>query len=163
MESLNNLEKALSDIFVKKAPKLPTNAKKVIVEWLPWINLVLGVLALWAAYGLWTWANTVSKWTDYANELSTAFGGTKVVDDRLTVTVWLALIVLVVEAVIYIMAFPATKEKKKSGWNLMFYALLVNAVYGVVTMFSSYGGASNLIGYLIGSVIGLYFLFQIRD
>lgn len=163
MGSLDNLEKALDDVFVKKAPKLPASAKKVIVDWLPWINLVFGILALWGAWALWSWANTVTRWTDYANELSVALGGSKVVDDRLTVVVWLALIVLAVEALLYIMAFPATRDKKKSGWNLMFYALLVNAVYGVVTLFSSYGGASNLIGYLIGSAIGLYFLFQIRD
>lgn len=162
MESVNKLEKALGDIFEKSAPKLPDSAKKTIVEWLPWINLILGVVSLWAVYGLWSWANTVNKWSDYANNLSATFGGPKVVDDRLSIMVWLSLVVLAIQAVIYIMAFPATRDKKKSGWNLMFYAVLINAVYGVVSLFTDYGGAGNLVGYLIGTVIGLYFLFQIR-
>jgi uncharacterized membrane protein HdeD (DUF308 family) len=60
------------------------------------------------------------------------------------------------------MAFQPTKNRKKSGWNLMFYALLVNLVYGIVVIFTNYGGFGNFLGYLLGTLIGLYFLFQIR-
>lgn len=163
MAGVNQLEDSLAGAF-KSAPKLPENAKKVIVEWLPWVNVVLGVLSLWAAYGLWTWANTANRWVDYANDVSRAFGGTEVATtSRLTVVVWLALIVIAVEGVLYIMAFPGTKARKKAGWNLMFYALIVNAVYGVVNLFYSYGGVGSFLGYVIGTAIGLYFLFQIRD
>ena len=163
MASTNQLEDSLAGAF-KSAPKLPENAKKVIVQWLPYINLILGVLSLWAAYGLWKWAHWASEWTDAANNLSRAFGGTEVVStSRMSVVVWLALIVIAVEGVLYIMAFPGTKALKKSGWNLMFYALIVNAVYGVVNLFYSYGGVGSFLGYVIGTVIGLYFLFQIRD
>jgi len=45
-----------------------------------------------------------------------------------------------------------------------FYGALINAVYGVVRIFSDYGGGiGSLIWALIGSVIGLYFLFQARE
>jgi len=163
MASTNQLEDSLAGLF-KSAPKLPANAKKVIVEWLPWVNVILGVLSLWAAYGIWHWAHWASQWTDAANSLSKAFGGTEVVDaNRMSVIVWLALIVIVAEGVIYLMAFPGTKARTKAGWNLMFYALILNAVYGIVNLFYSYGGVSSFIGYVIGTVIGLYFLFQIRD
>jgi hypothetical protein len=60
------------------------------------------------------------------------------------------------------MAFPATKARTKRGWDLMFYALLVNIVYGVIILFSNYGGVGNFIFSLIGSAIGLWLLFQIR-
>jgi len=76
--------------------------------------------------------------------------------------VWLALGVLLVEAILYLLAFPATRDRKKSGWDLMFYAALVNIVYAVVVLFSNYGGIGSLLGSLIGSAIGLYLLFQIR-
>jgi hypothetical protein len=45
----------------------------------------------------------------------------------------------------------------------MFYALLVNVAYGVVMLFTNYGGIGTLLSTLIGSAIGLYLLFQIRS
>lgn len=162
MSTTNSLEKSLEGAF-KSAPKLPEGGKKFLVQYLPFINLILGVLSLWTAYALWQWAHIASGFIDYANNLSRLYGGTAVVKDRLSVTIWLSLAVLAIEGVIYIAAFPGTRAKKKAGWNLMFYALLVNAVYGVVVLFTDYGGVGNFLGYLIGTVIGLYLLFQIRD
>ena len=164
MDALKKLETKLEDVFVKNAPfQLPANAKKWIVRYLPWINLVLGVVSLWAAYSLYHWATVTNSFVDYANELSRAFGGSEVAVDRLTVGVWLAIAILAVEGVIYILAFPATRDQKKSGWDLLFLALLVNIVYGVAVTFTAYGGASNLLSTLISAVIGLYFLYQIRS
>jgi len=164
MSSLQPLETALNDIFVKKAPPLPTNGKKALVEYLPWINLVLGLLALYTVYVLWHWAHVANSLINYANSLNAAYGiPTVAATDRMGIGIWLGLVVLAVEALLYIAAFQATRDRKKSGWNLMFYALLVNIVYGLVIVFSSYGGVGNLIGTLIGSAIGLYLLFQIRS
>jgi hypothetical protein len=162
MSALQSLEKSLGDIFGKQAPALSTNSKKAIVEYLPWINLVLGLLAIYTVYLLWHWAHFTDKLVDYANTLSAAYGGPAVVTHRLSVIVWISLVVMAAQAVVYILAFPALKARKKSGWDLLFYAALLNAAYGVVVLFSDYGGVGNLLGSLIGSAIGLYFLFQIR-
>jgi hypothetical protein len=162
MSALQNLETKLNDVFAKNAPKLPANGRKAIVEYLPWVNLVLGLLTLWAAYALWQWAHVANGLVDYANRLSAAYGGPAVVTRRLSFMIWVGLVVLAVEAVLYIAAFPALRARKKAGWNLLFYALLVNAAYGVVVLFTDYGGFGSFVGSLIGSVIGLYFLFQIR-
>ncbi|MDB5170653.1 MAG: hypothetical protein JWO35_347 [Candidatus Saccharibacteria bacterium] len=160
--ALKSLETKLEDLFVKQAPPLPPNGKKAIVQYLPWINLVVGVLTLFAAYGLWHAAHYVNRLADYANSLSAAYGGDTVSTSGLTITVWLGVAVLLAEAAIFIAAFPATRDRKKSGWDLMFYGVLINVVYGVVSLFTNYGGIGNLVGAIIGSVIGFYFLFQIR-
>jgi hypothetical protein len=161
---MDGLEKALDDIFVKNAPvKLPENAKKVIVQYLPWLNLIGGAFTLLTAWWLWDWAHKANQLVDYVNSIYQAAGGTNLVKDRLTVTVWLGIVVLVAEGIIYIAAFPGTRDHKKSGWNLLFYGLLLNIVYGLVVMFTDYGGVGSLIGALIGSVVGFYFLFQIRS
>jgi hypothetical protein len=162
MSALQPLETVLNDLFVKKAPPLPPNGKKALVEYLPWINLVLGLLALYTVYVLWHWAHLANSLVNYANSLSAVYGGPTVATNRLSLGIWIGLVVLAIEALLYIAAFPATRARKKSGWDLMFYALLVNIVYGIVITFSSYGGGGNLIGSLIGSAIGLYLLFQIR-
>lgn len=165
MAALENLEKSLDEMFVKNAPfQLPENAKKFIVQYLPYFNLFFGVVSLWAAWSLYSWANTVNKWVDYANELTRSFGGADYVSSsRFTATLWLSIILLTVQAVLWIGAFPGTRDKKKSGWNLLFIALLVNVVYGVAVMFTDYGNFGSLIGTLISTVVGLYFLFQIRS
>lgn len=161
MSALKSLETNLDDIFVKNAPPLPSNAKKIIVEYLPYINLVLGVLSLLAAWSLYNAAHTVNTLIDYANTLGASYGA-KASVSHLTFTVWLAVAVLAVEAVLYIAAFSGTKARRKSGWDLLFYALLVNIAYGIVAAFTDYGGVGRLLGSLLGSAIGFYFLFQIR-
>lgn len=162
MSNLEPLEENLNDLFVKNAPALPTGAKKIIVQYLPYINLILGLLTLAAAWGLYNAAHTVNSLVDYANTISAAYGGSKIAVSHLTFTVWLAIAVLVVEALLYIAAFPSTKARKKSGWDLLFYALLINVVYGIVAVFTDYGGVGRLFSALIGSAVGGYFLFQIR-
>ena len=162
MSALKSLETSLNDVFVKSAPPLPPNAKKVIVQYLPYINLVLGILTLLLAYGLYSAAHTIDRAVDTLNSISVAYGGTAVNTNHLTTVVWLAIAVLAVEAVLYIAAFSGTKARKKSGWDLLFYALLINVVYGIVAVFTDYGGAGRLVGSLVGSAIGFYFLFQIR-
>jgi hypothetical protein len=159
--ALESLEKNLDEVFEKNAPPLSDGAKKWIVQYLPYINLVLGIVTLLAAWGLYNAAHTVNTLVDYANSLTAVSGVTTKVD-HLNFTVWLALAVLAVEALLYIAAFPGTKARKKSGWNLLYYALLVNVVYGIIAVFTDYGGAGRLIGSVIGSAIGAYFLFQIR-
>lgn len=157
------LEKSLDDLFVKQAPALPAGGKKFIVQYLPWINLILGLISLYTAWVLWNWAHVANNFVNYANSISAAYGGPTVATNRLSVGLWIGIAVLAVEALLYIAAFPGTKARKKSGWNLLYYALLLNIVYGVVVLFTSYGGVGNLIGAIIGSAIGLYLLFQIRS
>lgn len=157
------LEKSLGDLFVKQAPALPPNGKKALVQYIPWISLILGLISLWTVYVLWHWAHLASNLINYANSISAAYGGPTVASNRLSVGIWLGIAVLAVEALLYIAAFPGLRDRKKAGWNMLYYALIINIVYGVVILFTNYGGVGNLIGTIIGSAIGFYFLFQIRD
>lgn len=161
MSSLDQLEKELQKLS-KSAPALPANGKKALVEWVPWINLVAGIFALLSAYWLWHWAHRASDAIDAVNKLSQVYGGGDVVSNHFGLTVWLALIALIVQGVVMLMAFTPLKEHKKRGWDLLFYGILLNFVYGVVVAFSDYG-SSHLFSSLVGVVIGLYLLFQIRD
>lgn len=158
MSKLQNLESTLDELFVKNAPALPDNAKKAIVRYLPYINLILGIVTLFTAYGLYNAAHTVNRLIDSLG----AVYGTAASTGHVPVSVWLAIAVLALEAGIYVAAFGPTRDRKKAGWDLLFYALLINVAYGIVAVFTDYGGFGRLFGSVIGSAIGLYFLFQIR-
>lgn len=163
----DQLETKLSDIFVKNAPELPKGGKDFLVQYIPYLSLLGGLFSIWAAYNLWDWANKVNQVADAVNQWGAAFGVDPVSTDRWTVALWISLVILVITAVIYVLAYAPLKARKKAGWNLLFYALLINLAGGVVGLFAdSYGyggGFGGLIGALIGFAIGGYLLFQIRE
>lgn len=163
MSAITQLEENLNDVFTKKVPALPENIKKFIVEWSPWFALIGGVLTLWAAWTLWQWAHVADDLINWSNRLSESLGGGTVSTSSMTAGIWLAIAVLALQAVLYLLAFPGLRDRKKSGWNLLFYGMIVNVVYGVVVVFTDYGGVSSLFGTLVGTAIGGYVLFQVRD
>lgn len=160
---MGQLETKLDELLVKKAPfQLPANGKEGLVKAMPWITLLGGLLMLWAAWTLWQlvgWANDVAN---FSNTFSQMYGVGYVAPVGMAPLLWVSLAVLVVEAVMFFMAFPALQARKKSGWNLLFWVSLLNAAEAVVQAVG-YSNMGSLIGSLIGSVIGLYLLFQIRS
>jgi hypothetical protein len=159
------LEESLDKVFVKNAPvQLPESAKKSLVEWLPWINLGLGILQLWAAWAFWNLAHFTNRLVDYANSIYAAAG----VDTRvsnLDTFFWVSFFILLADGALILLAFPGLRAKSKArGWNLLFFALILNAVYGLFRLFSDIGGGfSAFFWSVVSTVIGAYFLFQIRS
>lgn len=164
-KQLKSAEQKLDEVFVKKAPyQIPEKGRKAIVKYLPWVTLVLAFFMLMSTYWLWSWAHTANTWIDWANDVSRAYGGGNAVasSSRITFIFWVGIGALLVEGLMYLAAFPGLKEQKKQGWNLLFYAALLNIVYSVVMLFSAYSGFGDLVFTIIGTAIGLYILFQIR-
>jgi hypothetical protein len=52
------------------------------------------------------------------------------------------------------MALPGLFSKSQGAWKLLYYSILLNLVYSLLNY--------NLVGGLIGAVIGLYFWFQVK-
>jgi uncharacterized membrane protein HdeD (DUF308 family) len=160
---LESLEKSLESIF-KDLPKLPTKAKQTLAQWWPILALIGGVLQIWAAWSLWQLHNNLSGWSNYYNTLSEVYGfGGSIPDPN--PFYWVGLVALAASGVILLMAYPQLKAKAKRGWDLLFLSAVVNLGYGIVMLFADnyYGGFDTLIGTVIGSAIGFYLLFQIKD
>jgi len=163
MSKINNLELWLANIY-KEAPKLSKNGQKGLVKYLPWISFVLGLFSLYSAWLLWHWAHVANSLINYANSINQLYGGTSVVGlQKMTAGIWISIVILLVESVMLLAAYPWLKDLRKSGWNLLFYISIINIVYGIFVMFTDYGSLFNLIESLIITAIGLYFLFEIRD
>lgn len=140
--SLANLEATLNEYFVKKAPfQLPDGVKEVLVQYGPWVMVVMLVLSLpvlLAAIGLGAF---LAPFAVLGGANAAAF----------TVGTLFSLASLVFEVV----ALPGLFKRKKSGWNLLFYSNLVSIAGSVVAL--------NVVGALLTAVISFYFLFQVRS
>jgi hypothetical protein len=125
--------------LVKKAPfQIPDGGREAIVKFGPWIVVVLLVLtlpALLLVLGIGT-ALIPFGGVGYA----TGFG--------------VAAVGLIIQVALEVMALPGLFARKLSGWRLMFYATLV----GIVTSLLS----GSIVGAILGGLIGLYILFQVR-
>ncbi|MBA2279564.1 hypothetical protein H0V99_03960 [Candidatus Saccharibacteria bacterium] len=163
MALLKQAEDGLADVF-KGAPKLSDSTRETLVKVWPWLALIGGLLQLLAAWALYSWAKTANDFVDYANSLSRTFGGEEVVSTRWDLWVWIALAMLVLDAVILLIAYPKLKRREKSGWDLLFLASLINVVYGVASLFiDGRGGIGSLFFSLLGSAVGLWLLFETRS
>lgn len=157
------LEKFLDDVLgTKAAYKLPKNWKDGLVKIAPWLSLAGAVLGVLSAINLWRSAHYVSEWIDYANRVSASFGG-PTHTTKLGLFFWLSLISLLVFSLLSLLAFPGLKNHKKTGWNLMFYSALASAVLAIVSLFYSGAGFGSFLLSALGTLLGLYLLFQVRS
>lgn len=166
MGALDKLESQLDVSLNKKAPvQLPVNGRKSLAHAMWWIALVIGLLDLWNAAIFWQAGHAVDRLVDGVNSLSAYYGGPVVAGaPHLGFFYYLSLLVMAVVGALLLLATPGLKAMKKTGWNYVFYAAVVEAVVAVLRLFSNVnGGVFAFIGAAIGAVLGAYFLFQVRD
>jgi len=121
--------------LVTKAPfQIPDNIKEMIVKFGPWIALVLMVLSIpFILLGLGVGAAGV------------------VVGSMLLPAMIVSCIAFVMKAI----ALPGLFARKMSGWTMLFYSQLVSMVSSLLMM--------SLFGLIIGGLISLYVMFQVRS
>ncbi|HCR81448.1 MAG: hypothetical protein UY13_C0002G0140 [Candidatus Pacebacteria bacterium GW2011_GWB1_47_8] len=142
--SLGQLEKVLEEYLVKKAPALPTNLKELLVKFAPYlaiIGVVLSVPALFTALSAGAWLSRNYYWAMTGATLGWQY--------------YLALALSAVTVALEAFAIPGLFGRKMSAWKLLFYAVLVNTVYSLVYF--------NLAGLILGTLLSLYLLFQVRS
>jgi hypothetical protein len=136
----NGLVAMLEPFFTTKAPfQLPEGVREWLVKFGPWITLVLLVLALPAVLLL----LGISAFVVPAAAVTgnTGFG--------------VGVILLIVQLVLQAASLPGLFARKLSGWNLLFYSDILGLVVSIMN--------GNIVGAIIGTVIGLYILFQIKS
>lgn len=144
-KTLAQLETTLELYFVKKAPALPTNIKEIIVKIAPYltiISLVLTIPAILVLFGLGSVATMLAP-----------MGGVQTVTGL--PTMWLGIVLLIPVVILEAMAIPGLFARKATGWRFMYYAQLVGVVSNLASL--------NIMGAIIGAIIGFYFLFQIKS
>ncbi len=123
--------------LVKKAPfQIPDNAKEWLVQYGPWITIVVIVLTLPAILALLGLGAVLLPFAGYG----AGFG--------------LLAIGLIAEIALTVMALPGLFARKMSGWTLLFYGRLISLVARLL--------AGAIVSALVVGLISLYVLFQVR-
>jgi len=142
MSALHQLEETLDLYLKKKAPDIPKNVKDLIVSFAPWINILLMVLAVPALLAVFGISAYVSRWA-YLSGVS------------MGVMYYISMALLGLTLLLRGMAIPGLLSRSIKGWRFVYYSVFVDAIYSLLSY--------NAAGAVIGAVIGLYVLFQIKD
>lgn len=137
------LEAFLDEYMVKKAPfQIPMNGKELIVKISPYLVIIFAVIAIPALLGALGLSAVLAP--------IAALGG----------HVWgfgaiLSLVVALITLGLELMAVPGLFKRTKGAWRLVFYATIVSLIGSLISY--------NIVGGLIGAVIGWYILFQVKE
>lgn len=162
MSAVRSLEAKLEETFTKALPPLPKGGKDFLVEFAPWLSLIAGAFSVLAVWQMWHWASVADRYNDIYNSYSTAYGGTTA-STHWSIGIWIGLVALLAQAVLYLAAYKPLAARLVTGWRLIFYTVLLGIASAILIAFTSYGGVSQLLGTVIGSAIAFYLLFQIKS
>ncbi len=159
MDSVKKLEDAVSGLF-KGVPPLSASAKEGLAKAWPWIALIFGIFQLLAAWGLWRLTHVSAVLEDVAVYYVGRDYGLSGMDKTV---IYMGIAVLLADAVMLLMAYPHLVKRAARGWDLLFLGALLNLAYSVVSIFIDGRGFGSFIFSLLGSAIGFYLLFQVRE
>ncbi|GLU51866.1 hypothetical protein [Dyadobacter frigoris] len=135
------LENELEPIFLGKFPPFPENVKEFLVKYGPYFLLVGAILTLFgllAAFGIGTAALGIG---------AVAYGS--------GFYMYVSLIIATIIMVMYLMAFSPLRARKRAGWNLLYYALILSLISNLLQL--------AIFAFIVGGVLGFWVLFQIRE
>lgn len=162
MEMVKKIDVKLAELF-KDLPPLPKSSKEMLAQIWPWLALIGGVLQAFAALAVWRLLTWTSQWEGVADYYARATGvdvGPSALDKT---AIYIGVVVLVIDAVILLAAFSPLRARLRRGWDLLFLAALLNVVYSVVSIFISGRGFGSFIFSLLGSAVGFYLLYQVKE
>lgn len=163
MSALKTIESKLEGVF-KDLPPLSEPSKEILAQVWPWLALVGGVVQLFAAYALYNLANYAARIIDVANNLSVYTTGIVAAPSDFDKNViYLGIAVLLADAVILLLAFPKLQKREKAGWDLLLLGAVLNLLYAFLQIFTYQRGFGSFIFSLLGSAVGFYLLFQVRQ
>jgi len=138
---IKQLEEVLDLYLGQKAPAIPENIKKMIVNFAPWLIIITVVLASPLILGALGIGAILAPFS--------FLGGV-----RHGISFNLFLLFLAASLVLEIIAVPGLFKKTAKSWKLIFYATLINAVYTL--------SQGDIGGLIIGTGLSLYILFQVK-
>ena len=145
-DALGKLEALFEEYLGKKAPAVPEHIKNTLVSLAPYLAIVTVVIsapALFALLGIGSMMSPFSEFSDAGYMMQYRF------------TFMIGAGALLVSAVFAALAIQGLFKREMKAWRLMYYSSLISFVATVLQ--------GSLMSGLVGLIIGMYILFQIRE
>ncbi|MFH0773101.1 MAG: hypothetical protein V1922_02205 [bacterium] len=142
----NQLETMLDEYLGKKAPAMPDNIKETLVSFAPYlaiIGIVLAVPGILAILGIGAMLGPLTAFMGASYMMSYGVG------------YYVGVIGLIISAIFEGLAIPGLFKRSMGAWRFMYYASLVTFVASILQ--------GNFMSAIIGGLIGLYILFQVKS
>jgi hypothetical protein len=146
--------------FFKNLPPFSHKTKNWFYRYLSIVALIVGILFGLYALSFWQTGHTSiigpnTTYTQSGLPINPIY--------NLNIFYYINFILLLVNTVIFIVAYFSLRSKTDNGWLTVFSGLLVYVLYGVFALFSPIdGGLGAFIMTLIFCFIGFYILYQIK-
>lgn len=163
MELLHKVEDAMGEWYKKLSLHLPEKARKWLgdnVWWIVVVGLIASIFLVFSSLQVLFWAESIVRQT---NELAVALGVTSPASGVYHVAVWISLITFVITIIIEAMSIKPLRLKKRSGWDLLFLAMIVGFVGNLLSGLFNGSIIASIIGVVVGLAIGGFFMFEIRS
>jgi len=144
---MGQLEDNLDDYLGKKAPQIPAQWKELLVKVAPYlaiVGVVLGIPAVLALFGLGAFVVPLGT-----------LGGIASGRPFMGVGYIVSIVFLAVMIVLEALSISPLFKRSKTGWNYMYYATLLGAIQNLISL--------NIGGLIIGTLLSLYVLFQVKS
>jgi hypothetical protein len=136
----------LDEYLGKKAPAMPDNIKDTLVSFAPYlaiIGIIFSLPAIFAILGIGAMMGPFSAFLGAPYMMS--FGA----------SYYIGVVGLIISAIFDGLAIPGLFKRSMSAWRLMYYSSLVTFVASILQ--------GNLGSAILGGLIGLYILFQVKN
>lgn len=141
---LPEIENPLEEYLGRKAPQLPEHWRAMIAKFSPWISLIVFLLTLPAIFAIFGFSFFMLAKYSAVTGYHYSFGYWYYFTTAITA----------VAMVLEVIALPGLFNRTKQGWVYIFYASLIFGVANILNL---------NIGSLVGTLISLYFIFQIKN
>lgn len=132
---------AYTEGWFKKLPPISSGARATLVNIMPWLALIfglLGVIVSIAGFGILT---VLSPFILMGGGVHAAGAGV------------FGVLVGLASSILLLAAYPGLKSHKMKGWTLIYWSQVLGVVSAVLS--------ASIFGILV-SLVGLYLLFQIK-
>lgn len=144
---MGGLEDNLDLYLGKKAPQLPKEWRELLVKIAPYlaiIGVIIGIPGVLALFGMGAFVVPLGT-----------IGGMMSGRPFLGVGYIVSVIFLAGMIVLEALSISPLFKRSKTGWNLLYYSTLLGAVQNLLSF--------NLGGLIIGTLLSLYLLFQVKE
>jgi hypothetical protein len=148
-KSVTRIIDKLASAF-KGLPHLPKGMVNFLVSVAPWLAGLGGVLGTISGLKLLgNWLGWGAKWWLQLAGLSPTY-------------FLLIGLLQLLGGIVLLLAFNPLKERQLTGWTLLFVNMAIGLTQSLVALVYTYMAGGSLLGTLLGLVIGLYFLFEVK-